>query len=148
METIQSGMRLTPGRLNPVRCIVTRSAAQSVNSGGSGSAISFSAETLDTNGMWSSGTTLIIMKNGSYDLNASAIFASGGTGVRAINIQKNGVTIAEQKRSNTNQSDPISVSTADLLVVNDQITVFAFHTQGSALNVTSTILSVVQTGGS
>lgn len=148
METIQSGMRLTPARLNPARLIVTRSGSQSINSGGSGTAISWSAESIDTNGMWSSGTTVTIQKAGSYDLNASTIFATGATGVRAINIQKNGVTIAEQKRSNTNQSDPISVSTADLFVVGDQITVFAFHTQGTALNVTTSILSVIQTGGS
>lgn len=148
METIQSGMRLSPARLNPARCIVTRTASQSINSGGSGTAISFSAESIDTHGMWSSGTTITIQKNGSYDLNASSIFATGATGVRAVNIQKNGVVIAEQKRTNTNQSDPVSVSTADLCVIGDQITMFVFHTQGASLGVTVSILSAIQTGGS
>ena len=147
METIQSGMRLTPDRLNPARCIVTRASSQSIGSHGSGTAISFDTERIDTTGMWVSGTTVTIQVAGSYDLNGATIFAAGATGVRAVNIAKNGITIAEQKRATTNQADPVSVSTADICAIGDQITLLAFHTQGAALGVTSSILSVIQTGG-
>lgn len=145
--TIASGMRLTPARLNPAQCIVTRVASQTITTGGSGTAVSFSAEEIDSNGMWSSGTNVTVQVAGTYDLNGSTIFATGATGVRAINVQVNGTIVAEQKRTNTNQSDPISVSTKARLAVNDVITLVVFHTQGASLGVTVSRLAAVQVGG-
>lgn len=147
METIQSGMRLTPARLNPHRCIVSRATAQSVASGGVGAAITLTTAVQNTDGMWTSGTDVTIQKSGTYDLNGALTFAAGATGVRAVNIQRNGTAIAEQKRATTNQADPVSVSTAEKLTAGDVITLVAFHTQGANLNVSNSLLSVVQTGG-
>lgn len=144
---IQSGMRLTPTRLNPEECIVTRSAAQSVASGGVGSAMSFTAEDSDTASMWSSGGAVTIQVAGTYALTGNLVFAAGATGSRSVNIQVNGTNVAEQKRANTNQSDPLSVSVTKRLGVGDVVTLWAFHTQGAALNVSGTSLSVCQTRG-
>jgi len=129
-------------------CIVTRVALQSIASGGVGTAVSFSAESRDNDAMWSAGTTVTIQRDGTYDLAGSFIYAGNVTGVRSINVKKNGVVIAENKRAASTplQADPMTVNTTDRFVAGDTVTMFAFHTAGVALDVTVSRLSVVEGG--
>lgn len=126
--------------------IMLRSANQSIGSGGVGTAIQFDTEELNNFGMWIStaATDIVIPYNGVYNLFGNVVFAAGATGVRSCVIQVNGVIVAESKAGATNSSDPRSASTSRLLVLGDVVTLVAYHTQGSNLNVTGSLSVLMQ----
>lgn len=135
--------------LRPAQAIVSRPAAQSVGSGGTGTAISFTSEDVDTASMVDlvgSATNVVIPFTGTYAITGAMTYAAGATGTRSAAIYRGGVLAAEQKRPASNSSDPVTVGVDLLLTASDVITLVAFHTQGAALNVSNSTLSVRHTG--
>ncbi|WP_326561389.1 hypothetical protein [Micromonospora sp. NBC_01796] len=126
-------------------CIVLRSAAQPINSGGSGTNVEFTADEIDSHGMFTPGTSttnLVIPSTGVYAFTAYGVWSTGAAGVRSLAIVKAGTTLVEQKRPTTNQGDPVAGSIERLASAGEVITLRAFHTLGAALNIQAVSLSV------
>lgn len=105
-------------------------------------ALVFDAESYDTGGLHSVGTTpsRIVCTSGAsgvYILNAQVTFDNSNVGRREAYFYKNGSKIAETKCFNPDNTEQtvLNLTCQEMLTENDYIEVKVYHTKGSALNV-------------
>jgi hypothetical protein len=126
----------------PPLCVVTNSGAQSIVNAGSGSAVTFDTEAVDTDGMHSTGTNtsrLTAVTPGYYVVTGHVVFASNATGERQAWLLINGTgsrigfgtTLAMTGASHVTA---VIASTTLFLNVGDYVEMFAYQSSGGALN--------------
>lgn len=103
-------------------------------------AITWSATAYDVSVFWSGGspTRLTVPTNlgGSYLLSTYASYVSNATGIRGLEIRKNGGAILENYRvALTGRTTPIILTTWMTLVPTDYLEVFAYQSSGAPLNI-------------
>ena len=83
----------------PPLCVVYKTASQNI-ANNTGVILTWDAEYLDTDAMWSSGATMTTSTAGVYLVSASIQWATNTAGIRRLNIQKNisGTTYDTAKR--------------------------------------------------
>jgi hypothetical protein len=118
-------------------CRLTRSSAQSIPDN-TITAITWNAETYDTNSMHTGGSSQLVFPTGGiYIITANVQWASNATGFRRLRLVKNGVDVlAFDSRSavsggNTEQN----LSTTASFAANDYIELAVVQTSGGALDV-------------
>lgn len=131
---------------------VTRTAATSI-ADTTESPITFTAETFDYGGWWSSGTDVTV-PSGAIPSGYTSIavlllgrtkFAANGTGIRRITILKNGGAISGPTVSAiTGEDTEIDTARFTTAEAGDVFTLQVYQTSGGALNTSGTILSVVR----
>jgi hypothetical protein len=126
--------------VNAPNCQVYQTAAQSIPSGSTSTALIFDTEDIDTANMWSAAaaTRLICKVAGTYLLLGAVAFAANATGRRGGLWAKNGtnLTLAAATLPATaasTWSGPMPTSEVKL-VVNDYIELRPFQDSGVALN--------------
>lgn len=123
------------------------SGSQTVNSA-TETTLSFDSETYDTDTMHDNATNnsrLTCNTAGKYRITAELTYASGTTGTRAILIKVNGGTTIGYLKQNAPSSGDLGIIATTSpypLGVSDYVIVQAYHTEGSALNVTSAVFSM------
>lgn len=130
-------------------CRVLKNSAGSVTSGVA-TALAFDAEVTDTNGMWSSGSKVVIATAGVYTISGTISYVAVGstTGYREASLRLNATEVAAQRiQVSSGFSWNVSVSTSVSLATGAEVELYALHTQGSNVNVTGS-LSVVYNGSS
>ncbi len=131
----------------PPAVLLRRVANQSI-SNNTETNMSWDTEDVDTDSMWSSGTTITIQTSGIYVVSMFINFgAANGTGLREIAFKKNGVGGIGSNTSMPNSSYTHNVTASAIFsaVATDTITAVAFQSSGSAMNLTGNI-SVVWMG--
>jgi hypothetical protein len=131
---------------------VSRSSNQAVSSG-SHAYVSFEAEAFDFGGWWSSGTTITVPAGAIpagfttilLQVAVNAKFASNGTGIRRIEVHKNGASFGSW------QVSAISGDQTDLILpewttvaAGDTIKLDVYQTSGSSLNLTEARMTVMR----
>lgn len=119
---------------------VYRSAAQSIPNA-TDTAVSFDAETRDTNNIHDNATnpsrlTVPAGKGGTWRIKAQIRFVPNGTGQRYCIIKKNGATdLASKYEAGTAGIETfVDVSDEAVLVAGDYIEIFTYQNSGAALN--------------
>lgn len=131
---------------------VTRDAATSI-SDSTDTTITWTAETFDYGGYWSSGTNVVIpagaIPSGYTTIAVMCLartkFATNATGRRRLTILKNGSAISGPNVSAINGDETeIDTTRFTTAVAGDIFTVNVYQSSGGALNVSGTLLSVVR----
>lgn len=134
---------------NPPGVVATRTAAQSIPTGGTATAISFDGEEFDNGGMITpTSGTITIGADGVYCVTAAAVFASNTAGLRSLELWLNGIQIEGQIMTAVNGSvHRIAYSNHFLLAALDTIELRVFQSSGGALNITSARAGCVRATG-
>lgn len=140
------GVRVGAGLdIRLAHCVVWNSAVQSIATGGSGTALTFDTEDIDPAGMHapaSSTSRITFSRAGYWRVHARTTFAANVTGVRGLNITKNGSTplgsanVVVNIAGNDTTFECHIPST--LFAAGDYVEVIAFQNSGGNLNVGST----------
>jgi hypothetical protein len=127
-----------------VGCLITRTTAQSI-SNGSFTAITFDAESLDTDAFHSTVTntsriTIPSGKDGKYLIFGQANFNANGTGRRIVRVYKNGANQSASEAEGTASASAypsVSPTLILSLVATDYIELFVYQDSGGSLDVNS-----------
>jgi hypothetical protein len=133
-------------------CQITRVAATSIATS-TDSPITWSSETFDYGGWWSSGTNVVVPA-GAIPAGYTSIavlviartrFASNGTGNRKISVKKNGSSFGNPHTSAlSGDATPMDVTELEVVEAGDIITFEVWQSSGGALDVSQTQLTVVR----
>lgn len=128
----------------PPMCMIYKTAAQSI-ANNTGTIISWDAEYLDTDSMWSSGATISCTTAGIYLTTVAVQWQTNTAGIRRANLQKNitGTTYDTAKRVWEWNSGPmgtvgwggLSYSALVSMAANDTLAVGVVQNSGVALNI-------------
>ena len=105
--------------------------------------VSWTAETIDTANMWTSGANITVAKAGVYHIATSIAWSNSTTGSRTIQITKNGTQINADKISPFNGNHWSNLSWIDSFAVGDVIVVQVYQNTGAAFTLTSADFSAV-----
>lgn len=134
---IQSGMKLTPARLNPVLAKLRQTTAQTLTDS-TWTAITFGAEDIDTHAGHSGTSSRFTVPTGlggTYELTGGVSWPANATGQRWCRFYKNGVEI-EGSGSNidANSSQPtltVARPTTVVLAPGDYVELWAYQSSGA-----------------
>ena len=104
-------------------------------------AITWNSESVDTAGMFTSGTDITVQKAGFYSITVSISWPNSTAGSRTARILKNGTAINLDKISPFNGPHWSNLSWIDTFAVGDVITVDALQNTGAALSINSATIS-------
>jgi hypothetical protein len=132
---------------------VRRTSNQAISSG-SHAYISFESEQFDYGGWWSSGTTITVPAGAipagfstvlvQFAVNAK--FAANGTGIRRVEVHKNGTSVGGwQTSALSGDSTDLTYSDWTTVAAGDTIKLDAYQTSGGSLNVVEAQLTVMRT---
>ena len=115
--------------------------------------VSFDTETLDFGGWWASGTTITVPAGAipsgyttvAIILQASAKFASNGTGARRITLLKNGASVGTwQVSALTGDVTDVQVFSVTTVAAADTVKLDVYQTSGGNLNINEAVLTVLR----
>jgi hypothetical protein len=131
----------------PSMCIVTRTAPLNHTTSGSYEAVTFDTETLDTDGMWESGTNptrVTITTAGVYAVNFVAQVGAV-VGTIATTIKKNGAFVAFLQSKDAHSATSYMTGTCYLaLAANDYVEAFVYQESGGQVTMSGTMAVVWQ----
>lgn len=135
--------------VDPPGVVATRTAAQSIPTGGTATAIQFDGEEFDNGAMITpTSGTITIGVDGVYCVTGAAVIASNATGLRSLELWLNGVQIEGQIVTAVSGSvHRIAYSNHFLLAALDTIEIRVFQNSGGALNLTSARAGVIRATG-
>lgn len=135
---------------NPDTCRLSNTGAQSVSSGGTGTALTFDTETWDSNGLHSTSanTSRITCVNpGKYLVCADVTWAANATGIRSLGIVKNGTGGYGGSSVPVNSgtlTTTLCVTVLVDMVAGDYVEAVAAQTSGGNLNASGQTFSAFQ----
>ena len=138
---IQSGMRLTPARLNPPTVALQRTGISIANS--TLTLVTWSSALYDSDSLWNGADKVIVKKAGLYMAHFAARFATQAAvvGLRQARVDVNGVEMWSQNDAPTtalNGFNTSAVLTYPLpLIVGDQVQFRVYQNSGGALDLLS-----------